>query len=94
MTDLFVYYQVRGELAAGLRPQVAALQSSLVRRFGIRASLKRRPEEKDGLQTWMEVYAGVPENFLPALQQAAVEARLPIEGERHHEIFEDLPECA
>lgn len=94
MTDLFVYYRVRGELAAGLRPQIAALQSSLARRFGIRASVKRRPEEKDGMQTWMEVYEAVPEDFLPALQRAAVEAGLPIEGERHHEIFEDLPECA
>lgn len=94
MTDLFVYYRVRGEIADQLRPQVAALQSLLVQRFGVRASLKRRPEEKDGLQTWMEVYEGVPDDFLPALQQAAADAQLPIEGDRHHEIFEDLPECA
>lgn len=94
MTDLFVYYRVRGEIAGQLRPQVATLQSLLVQRFGVRASLKRRPGEKDGLQTWMEVYEGVPKGFLPVLQQAAADAQLPIEGERHHEIFEDLPECA
>jgi hypothetical protein len=42
----------------------------------------------------MEVYADVPEGFLAALQQAAQAARLPIDGERHSEIFVDLPECA
>ncbi len=94
MTDLFVYYRVRGDIADQLRPQVAKLQSLLVRRFGVRASAKRRPEEKDGLQTWMEVYEDVPDDFLQALQQATADARLPIEGDRHHEIFEDLPECA
>ncbi len=94
MTDFFVYYHVRSEHAAQLRPRIATLQSVLTQRFGIRAALKRRPDEKDGLQTWMEIYADVPDNFLPALQQAVLAADLPIAGERHIEIFVDLPECA
>ncbi len=94
MTDLFVYYRVRSDTADSLRPGVARLQAELAQRFGIRSALKRRPEEKDGLQTWMEMYSDVPADFLPALEQAARAARLPIEGERHHEIFVDLPECA
>ncbi len=94
MTDLFVYYRVRSDAAAQLRPRVARLQAGLAQRFGVRASLKRRPEEQDGLQTWMEIYEAVSDDFLPALQQAADAAALPIEGERHIEIFVDLPACA
>ncbi len=94
MTDLFVYYRVRSDAARQLQPRVASMQDGLARRFGVRTSLKRRPEETDGLQTWMEIYAAVPDDFLPALQQAADNAALPIDGERHIEIFVDLPACA
>ncbi len=94
MSDLFVYYRVRSENAVSLHEQVIRLQSRLAQRFGVRTALKRRPEEVDGLQTWMEIYADVPADFLPALQQASLVAGLPIEGKRHVEIFVDLPECA
>lgn len=94
MTDLFVYYRVRNDAAMQLQPRVADMQAGLAHRFGVRTALKRRPEEKDGLQTWMEIYMAVPEDFLPVLQQAADSAALPIEGERHIEIFVDLPACA
>ncbi len=94
MTDLFVYYRVRSDAAMQLQPKVADMQAGLAQRFGVRTALKRRPEERDGLQTWMEIYEGVPEGFLPVLQQVAVSTALPIEGERHIEIFVDLPACA
>ncbi len=94
MTDLYVYYRVRAEDALRLQPQVQQMQRTLASRFGIAAGLKRRPEEQDGRQTWMETYGDVPDDFLPALQQAAQQAALPIDGERHHEIFVDLAPCA
>lgn len=94
MTDLFVYYRVSSAAATELRSRVARLQTGLAQRYRVRTSLKRRPDEKDGLQTWMEIYSDVPDGFLPALQQAAHAAALPIEGDRHIEIFVDLPECA
>lgn len=93
MTDIFVYYRVHRDNAAAALAQVMRLQRDLGQRFGVRPAIKRRPEEKDGLQTWMEIYAGVSGDFLPALQQAALNAGLLIEGERHVEIFVDLPEC-
>lgn len=93
MTDLFVYYRVRRDAILQLQPKVIAMQAELAQRFGVRPALKRRPEEKEGLQTWMEMYPDVPESFMPALQQAALAAALPIEGERHLEIFVELPEC-
>ena len=94
MTDIYVYYQVRSELAELMLPHVRTMQSELASRFGVTSALKRRPEEKDGLQTWMEVYASVPVDFLHALEQAAIDARLPVTGERHVEMFMDLSACA
>ena len=94
MTDIYVYYRVRSDLSALMLPHVRAMQESLSERFGIAAAVKRRPEEKDGLQTWMEVYESTPEGFLPALEQAAIDAHLPISGERHVEVFVDVAECA
>lgn len=94
MTDVFVYYQVPCTGAAQLQPRVMQLQAELANRYGVQVSLKRRPEEKQGMQTWMEIYFNTPEGFLTALQEAASVAELPIHGERHIEIFVDLPECA
>ncbi len=94
MTDVFVYYQLRSELASLMLPHVHAMQAELKTRFGIAVALKRRPEEKDGLQTWMEVYASVPDGFLQVLEQVAIDAHLPLAGERHIEVFTDLPACA
>jgi len=42
----------------------------------------------------MEIYPSVPDEFLGVLEQAAIEAHLPIDGGRHVEIFVDLPQCA
>ena len=94
MIDIYVYYRVRSDLSALMLPHVRAMQDELCARFGIAAAVKRRPEEKDGLQTWMEVYEAVPEEFLSALEQAAIDAHLPISGERHVEVFVDIAECA
>jgi len=96
MIDLYVYYKVRDADAAGLAPRVRALQADVAARHAVRPHLKRRPETRDGLQTWMEVYPGVPADF-PALLDAAVRsAGLAglIEGPRRAEIFTDLPTCA
>ena len=94
MSDIYVYYRVRSELAALMLPHVRAMQEGLREAYGVDALLKRRPEEKDGAQTWMEIYPSVPDDFLGALEQAAINAHLPIDGGRHIEIFVDLPQCA
>ena len=94
MTDIYVYYRLRSELAELMLPHVRAMQDGLNVHYGVKTALKRRPEEKDGEQTWMEVYEAVPEDFLHALEQAAIEAHLPISGERHVEVFVDVAECA
>ena len=94
MSDIYVYYRVRSDLAALMLPHVREMQERLREVYGVDALLKRRPEEKDGVQTWMEIYPSVPDDFLGALEQAAIDAHLPIDGGRHIEIFVDLPQCA
>jgi hypothetical protein len=71
MIDLYVYYKVRAPSAAALAPRVRAMQAALAAGHGVATQLKRRPDDKDGLQTWMEVYPGVPDTFADALDRAA-----------------------
>lgn len=94
--DLYIYYRVRSENATALQVRASAMQHRLASECGIAGSLKRRPEEKDGRQTWMEVYHTVPDGF-EAMIDAAVSrdglAKL-IDGPRHTEHFMDIPACA
>ena len=96
MIDLYVYYKVREQDAALLEPRVRALQSALCARFGLTAQLKRRPDTRDGVQTWMEVYPAVTEAFEAALEDAARQAGLDalLAGPRRAEVFMDLTPCA
>jgi hypothetical protein len=92
MIDLYVYYKVRAGDAAALAPRVRAMQAALAASHGAAHQLKRRPEDKDGLQTWMEVYPGVSASFAGDLERAAREAGLDAltEGPRRAEVFVDL----
>jgi hypothetical protein len=96
MFDLYVYYKVRDEDADRLAPLVRAMQARLARSHGIAGQLKRRPEAKDGLQTWMEIYPATAAAFGVALSFAANEAGLAglTQGGRRTEIFTDLTPCA
>ena len=83
-------------LAQALEARVRALQAKLATASGVAPQLKRRPEVKDGLQTWMEIYPVVGEGFAELLATAADEAGLLslTAGGRHTEVFMDLPPCA
>jgi hypothetical protein len=100
MMDLYVYYKVREQDAAALAPRVRAMQAALAREgaavqpnFQLNFQLKRRPETRDGMQTWMEVYPVVDGAFLARLDDAAAQAGLAglIAGPRRAEVFVDLP---
>ncbi|MEW6760969.1 MAG: DUF4936 family protein [Pseudomonadota bacterium] len=95
MIDLYVYYKVREEDAIALAPRVRAMQERLAV-DGAACQLKRRPEIRDGLQTWMEVYPATTEAFAGTVEGAAFEAGLAefIQGPRRSEVFMDLPTCA
>ncbi len=94
--DLYIYYRVLTELASQLQVRVESMQTCLSQEYGIVVGLKRRPEEKDGRQTWMEIYQAVPADFETALESAVARAGLPdlIDGPRHIENFVDIASCA
>jgi hypothetical protein len=94
MIDLYVYYKVRDEHADRLASLVCAFQARRIQAGAAR--LLRRPESKDGLQTWMEVYPDVPESFAEELETAAAGAGFEglIEGPRRVEVFVEFPPCA
>lgn len=94
--DLYIYYRVPPAYAALLQPRLAAMQQGLARAHGVAAALKRRPEEKDGRQTWMEIYQDVPEGFPALLEQAVAQSDVAglIDGPRRTEIFVDVIPCA
>ena len=93
--DLYVYYKVRDEHAVALLPLVQAMQAGLKTRHRVAVQLKRRPLAQDGVQTWMEVYPAVADDFEAALGEAAREAGLAaLAGPRHTEVFMDLMTCA
>ena len=91
MRELFVYYRVRSDNAAAAHAAVQRLHAQL--RYDdphLSARLLRRPEEENGLQTWMETYAA--ESGITDAMQARIEtsalALLPlIDGSRHTEVF-------
>lgn len=88
--DYYIYYRVSAAQAPSLRDRVLQMQAALQQQYRIGAALKRRPEcKEDGLQTWMEVYLGVPEDFDAGLAAAVAAARIApqIDGERHIERF-------
>ncbi len=96
MNDLYIYYQVREADAAALALRVRAMQERLHAERHVAGQLKRRPEARDGLQTWMEIYPAASAGFDAALSVAVQDAALSelIAGARHIEIFTDLDTCA
>jgi hypothetical protein len=94
--DLYIYYRVRSENAPALHGLVAKMQMRLAAEHGVTGGLKRRPEEKDGSQTWMEIYQAVPSGFEKALEEAVIHDGLDalIDGQRHTEHFVDISPCA
>lgn len=94
--DLYVYYKVGAAAAGELASLVATLQSSLAASHGVTPTLRRRPGEQDGLQTWMEVYPDVPGGFSAALSHAVGASGMEalIAGQRHTETFVEIDACA
>lgn len=94
--DLYVYYRVCSEHVDELRTRAGAMQRWLSQEYGIVTALKRRPEEKDGRQTWMEVYLAAPDGFDVMLERAVAQAGLATltDGQRNTEYFLDVSACA
>lgn len=91
MRSLFIYYRIASTEAAAARADVEAVQDTLrARHPGLQAGLWRRPQEKDGMQTWMETYthpAGVDEAVEADIAAAALPLARWLQGPRHVEVF-------
>lgn len=96
MNDLYIYYKVRDEHADQLELRLRMMQAELGLATGVYGEVKRRPQAKDGVQTWMESYLATGDGFDAALAAAEQEAAVSdlIDGERHTEVFTDLSSCA
>lgn len=94
--DLYIYYRVDPAHAVALNERVSHVQHQLRAQYGVAAELKRRPEEKAGYQTWMEVYLNTPTGFEDALKQAIDAAGIShlIADTRHTEYFVGVSTCA
>ena len=94
--DLYIYYKVKDADAASLQAAVVAMQAALMQHHGVAGELKRRPEARDGVQTWMEVYPSTPEGFAALLDRAVHQAGVLewTAGLRHTEVFMDIAPCA
>jgi hypothetical protein len=94
--DLYIYYKVKDSDAASLLAAVVPMQAGLSQRHGVTGQLKRRPDTREDVQTWMEVYPSVPEGFAAALHDAVAEAGVDqfTTGLRHTEVFMDVVPCA
>lgn len=88
---LFIYYRVASVDAVAAGPAVQHLQSRLCRTWpGLQAQWFRRPEEKDGMQTWMEIYArpgGITAEVQAHIEEEARVLAPWCRGPRHVEVF-------
>jgi Domain of unknown function (DUF4936) len=96
MRELFVYYRVRADQAEAALGVVRDLQARLSEQHpGLIARLLRRPETRDGTQTWMEAYAvdaahapvGIDASLQAAIEAEAVTLQPWLDGPRHTEVF-------
>lgn len=94
--DLYIYYRVLHGNDIVLCERVLHMQQQLRAKYGIVAQLKRRPEQKAGYHTFMEVYLNTPPGFELALEQAIETASLGqlIVDARHVEYFVGVNTCA
>ena len=94
--DIYLYYTIRESDAGTARARVDAMHRRLENTYAIAPVLRRRPETRDGLQTWMEIYPNVPDHFDHVIEQLAAEegiSELATNG-RHVEYFMEMPPCA
>jgi hypothetical protein len=94
--DVYVYYRVSDKNASELQTRVLDMQKQLTDLAHVTTSLKLRSEQAASLQTWMEIYFSTPDDFLDLLNHTVAKLGLVnmIDGERHAEIFVDMPPCA
>jgi len=89
--ELYIYYRVRAREASAAQAAVLQMQSALRAAYpALVARWLRRPDEDQGLQTWMETYAidaGITDAMRAHIEAQALVLRSFIDGPRHTEVF-------
>lgn len=90
--DLYVYYQVQATHAGQLRIHLRVLQRDLKQRYQVHSRFMRRAETAHDVQTWMEIYYDVPDEFEAELQRVVMAFRITdlIDGPRQTEHFVEI----
>ncbi|MDB5898720.1 MAG: hypothetical protein JWP41_2322 [Ramlibacter sp.] len=90
--DLYVYYRVRTSDAEAFLARARGYVEQLRAEERVDASLSRRPESTDGLDTWMEVIPQAGDACEHKLLERVASSGIGafIQGERHLERFERL----
>lgn len=92
--SLYVYYRIARPDVMAARAAASKMQD-LIEAQGLTAPrLMLRPEpDAEGRQTWMEVYEAWDSSWPAIVDRALAESGLAalIEGDRHLELFIDLP---
>jgi len=90
--ELFIYYRAEPARAEAVATAVQRMQAQLCDACpGLQARLLRRPDQRDGLQTWMEAYR-LPADasavaMAAAIERAAESLQAHLSGARHVEHF-------
>lgn len=89
--DCYVYFKTPQAQSAQVLQEQALWQQAIAAQLGYQGKLQRRPEIRDGLQTWMEVYRDVPPDFPARLSALLASQPLPLLNSvpRHQELFVD-----
>lgn len=84
----YVYFKSLVKHEEQVQSCFAKLSQSIAN-MGFSVQFQRRPETKDGLQTWMEIYSNVPDHFDQMIAAVVSESGLQafVVGARHHEYF-------
>ncbi len=92
--SLYVYYRIAGSDAMAARTAASKMLDLIEAQGRSAPRLMLRPEpDAEGRQTWMEVYEAWDSSSPAIVDRALAESGLAalIEGDRHLELFIDLP---
>ena len=94
--NCYVYFKSAIEKESTIIAEEKVLQHALRSNGMTSMSLERRPEVVNGMQTWMETYKNVPDDFRTLLETTVAQTALPVlqSCERHVEFFLNVEVCA
>ncbi|WMW78899.1 DUF4936 family protein [Undibacterium cyanobacteriorum] len=84
----YVYFKAHLNNQTAVLQCLTRLQTSL-RQLGLKPEVQKRPNAHDGIETWMEIYRDIPEDFEETLAKTVSQSGLysHIIGKRHLEYF-------